>query len=287
MLLFTYADDLARRNPALALEMFRHRTIQFRDRLGWPVNVGADGDERDAYDTMNPLYVIWVTAEGRHGGSARFLPTTGDHMAADHFSHLTGGGAIRSPSIWECTRFCLAPGAEGRIGSALMLGGAELMAQFGLTHLLGVFDHPDAARLQDHGLGPRGAGPMARSASASGTRTPPTGGACCPAPVSTRLRSAAGPTPPSAPPTPRSWRSPPERPSGPPGRPLGSAPWRPSPPSPSRTTRPRPGIASPRRCRSRASTSPMGRSAKHRPGPRASWPSSARPGRARRCCWLA
>lgn len=140
MLLFTYADDLARRNPALALEMYRHRTIQFRDRLGWPVNVDPEGCERDAYDAMNPLYVIWVTAEGRHGGSARFLPTTGDHMAADHFSHLTGGGAIRSPLIWECTRFCLAPGAEGRVGSALMLGGAELMARFGLTHLLGVFD---------------------------------------------------------------------------------------------------------------------------------------------------
>lgn len=140
MLLFSYADDLARRHPTLALEMFRHRTIQFRDRLGWDVRVDEEGRETDPYDAMNPLYVIWVTPEGRHGGSARFLPTTGDHMAADHFSHLTGGGAIRSPSIWECTRFCLAPRAEGRVGSALMLGGAELMERFGLTHLLGVFD---------------------------------------------------------------------------------------------------------------------------------------------------
>ena len=139
MLRFLSAADLPR-HAALADEMFRHRTIQFRDRLGWPVNVDAEGRERDQYDDQAPLYVIWQTPEGGHGGSARFLPTTGRTMAAEHFSHLTGGGPIRSEGIWECTRFCLAPGAEGRVGSALMLGGAELMRRFSLTHLLGVFD---------------------------------------------------------------------------------------------------------------------------------------------------
>lgn len=139
MLRFLHAADLAE-HPRLADEMFRHRAIQFRDRLGWPVDVDDAGHERDQYDAQAPLYVIWETAEGGHGGSARFLPTTGRTMAAEHFAHLTGGGPIRSESIWECTRFCLAPGAEGRVGSALMLGGAELMRRFDLTHLLGVFD---------------------------------------------------------------------------------------------------------------------------------------------------
>ena len=139
MLRFLHAADLSS-HAALADEMFRHRAIQFRDRLGWPVDVDARGRERDQYDDEAPLYVIWQTAEGGHGGSARFLPTTGRTMAAEHFAHLSGGGPIRSERIWECTRFCLAPGAEGPIGSALMLGGAELMRRFDLTHLLGVFD---------------------------------------------------------------------------------------------------------------------------------------------------
>ena len=137
MLRFLHAADLSS-HAALADEMFRHRAIQFRDRLGWPVDVDARGRERDQYDDEAPLYVIWQTAEGGHGGSARFLPTTGRTMAAEHFAHV--GGSLQSEGIWECTRFCLAPGAEGRIGSALMLGGAELMRRFALTHLLGVFD---------------------------------------------------------------------------------------------------------------------------------------------------
>jgi N-acyl-L-homoserine lactone synthetase len=35
------------------------------------------GQERDRYDDLNPLYVIWQEHDGRHAGSMRFLPTTG------------------------------------------------------------------------------------------------------------------------------------------------------------------------------------------------------------------
>jgi N-acyl-L-homoserine lactone synthetase len=58
----------------------------------------------------------------------------------EHFLNLTNGVAIRSPFIWECTRFCLAPDAESRIASALMLAGGELMRAFDLSHFVGVFD---------------------------------------------------------------------------------------------------------------------------------------------------
>lgn len=120
--------------------MFRHRATQFRDRQGWDVNVNAAGEERDEYDNLNPLYVIWERADGSHGGSMRFLPTTGRTMVNEHFSHLIGGGAIQSPRIWECTRFCLAPGAAPRVSAALMLAGGEIMSGFGVEHFVGVFD---------------------------------------------------------------------------------------------------------------------------------------------------
>jgi acyl homoserine lactone synthase len=102
--------------------------------------VDAAGHERDAYDEMNPLYVIWEMPDGTHGGSMRFLPTTGDTMTSDHFAHLTDGVRIASPLIWECTRFCLAPEAPARVSGALMAAGGELMRAFHLTHFLGVFD---------------------------------------------------------------------------------------------------------------------------------------------------
>jgi len=139
MLRYVYGHDLAR-FPRLAHSMFTDRAAQFAHRLGWAVRLNAAGEERDEYDALNPLYVIWQREDGRHGGSMRFLPTTGRTMVNEHFGHLNGGGAIASPLIWECTRFCLAPGGDGRVASALALGAGELMDAFRLMHFVGVFD---------------------------------------------------------------------------------------------------------------------------------------------------
>ncbi|MEM7520084.1 MAG: acyl-homoserine-lactone synthase [Pseudomonadota bacterium] len=138
MLRYLYADQLDR-HPALARQMFQDRADQFKTRLGWEVQVDAAGEERDEYDAMNPLYVIWEEPDGSHGGSMRFLPTTGSVMINDHFSHLLSG-PVCSPMIWECTRFCLARRAGAHVAAALMLGGGQIMQGFGVKHFAGVFD---------------------------------------------------------------------------------------------------------------------------------------------------
>ncbi|WP_373356011.1 acyl-homoserine-lactone synthase [Pseudoroseicyclus sp. CXY001] len=138
MLRFLYAHDLAA-EPALEDGMFRHRAEQFVRRLGWDLALDARGWERDDYDALNPLYVIWQGEDGAHLGSARFLPTTGRTMVNEHFAHIAGG-PITSPFIWECTRLCLAPGAGPEVAAALLLGGSELMRQAELQHFVGVFD---------------------------------------------------------------------------------------------------------------------------------------------------
>ena len=139
MLRYFYGNEL-NAHCELAESMFRDRATQFRDRLGWDVQVDADGFERDEYDALNPLYVIWQQPDGRHGGSMRFLPTTGRTMVNEHFGDLLGGRAICSPQIWECTRFCLGPNADGRVAGALMLAGGELMRGFDVEQFVGVFD---------------------------------------------------------------------------------------------------------------------------------------------------
>ncbi len=141
MLRYLYGDELSR-FPTLAQTMFRDRGKQFVHRHGWDVTVNKHGEERDDYDDENPLYVIWETETGAHGGSMRFLPTTGRTMIADHFLDLTDGVSITSPFIWECTRYCLAPGSGTRVAAALMLGGLELGLGQGLSHAVGVFDAP-------------------------------------------------------------------------------------------------------------------------------------------------
>ncbi len=139
MLRYVYGDDL-HRFPHLADTMFRDRADQFKTRLGWAVSVDEKGHERDDYDALNPLYILWEGPDGRHQGSMRFLPTTGPTMINDHFRHILGGGTLTSPLIWECTRFCLARGAASHVAAALMLGGGEVMRQFGVKHFAGVFD---------------------------------------------------------------------------------------------------------------------------------------------------
>jgi len=156
MLRYIHAADLPA-HPRLADTMFRDRAAQFAGRLGWEVRVNAAGHERDEYDDLAPLYLIWEGADGTHHGSMRFLPTTGPTMVNDHFGHLAGA-RIESPLIWECTRFCISPRAGGQAGArasaALVLGAGEIMARFHLRHFVGVFD-PRMERIYNRfGLAP-------------------------------------------------------------------------------------------------------------------------------------
>lgn len=141
MIRYLYGSELDR-HPALAAHMFRDRTTQFRDRMGWEVTVDDLGWETDAYDAMDPIYVIVEDQKGGHAASMRFLPTTGSTMLSDVFPHLVGGSAIRSPRVWECTRFCLSPSAGAGMARRLLLGAVELGLSMGVTHSVGVFDTP-------------------------------------------------------------------------------------------------------------------------------------------------
>jgi len=139
MLRYIYAKDL-HKFSSLAHSMYVDRADQFKTRLGWDVQIDHFGEERDQYDALNPLYVIWEQPDGSHGGSMRFLPTTGRVMVNEIFGHLTGGAPICSPLIWECTRFCLSRNASSKVAGALMLAGGEIMRNFSVDHFVGVFD---------------------------------------------------------------------------------------------------------------------------------------------------
>lgn len=139
MIRYLYADEI-NQFPVLAESMFLDRADQFKTRLGWDVTVEDNGFERDEYDALNPLYVIYQKADGRHGGSMRLLPSTGRTMVNEHFADILGGGEVRSSLIWECTRFCLSRDAQPRTAAALMLAGGEVMENFDVAHFVGVFD---------------------------------------------------------------------------------------------------------------------------------------------------
>ena len=139
MLTYLWAEQLAER-PLLGESMFRDRADQFKTRLKWKVDVDHRGCEKDEYDGLNPLYVIWESPQGLHQGSLRLLPTTGRNMIEEHFSHLLDEQMIATPKRWECSRFCLARHAPRHVAANLMLAAGEAMVGFGVTECMAVFD---------------------------------------------------------------------------------------------------------------------------------------------------
>lgn len=141
MITFFHASQLES-HAALADQMFRDRASQFRDRMGWDVTVDQLGWETDQYDRLDPIYVVVRDDHGRHAGSMRFLPTMGRTMLAEVFPHLAGPRPIRDPGVWECTRFCLSPGAGAGVAQMLLLASAEIGLAIGVRRSVGVFDTP-------------------------------------------------------------------------------------------------------------------------------------------------
>lgn len=136
---YLYADEL-HSFPRLRDSMFQDRAYQFKERLGWDVQLTSKGEQQDEYDAFNPLYVIWETEAGEHAGSMRLMPTTGRCMVNEHFTDILGGGSIESPFIWESTRFCLSQKADRFTAPRLMLAAGEAMVRYSVGHCLGVFD---------------------------------------------------------------------------------------------------------------------------------------------------
>ncbi|MBP1886550.1 acyl-homoserine-lactone synthase [Sinorhizobium mexicanum] len=91
------------------------RARVFSDRLGWEVNV-ADGCESDAFDELQPTYILAVSSNGRVAGCARLLPALGRTMLADVFPSLLPNGQLAAhSSMVESSRFCVDTSlAEGR-----------------------------------------------------------------------------------------------------------------------------------------------------------------------------
>ena len=138
----------AHRYAPLLEEMFRLRARIFHDRLKWDVRI-ADGKERDRYDDQGPVYVIYTDDNGSEvKGCLRLLPTTGPTLAADVFSDtLPDAVHMSSPTIWECSRFCLdekilTSGIEGIVFASRVLIAAlgDVAIRAGIESVIGNFD---------------------------------------------------------------------------------------------------------------------------------------------------
>jgi len=135
--------------PKIIDDMFCLRARQFDERLGWKVKVNQNGHEVDEFDELEPLYVVSLGPDESVLGTFRLLQTTGPHMLLDVFPELMPDGQfIRSPLIWESTRFCvdtekvkdLSSRGLNSITGELLTALLEIGLYAGLTHIVTVID---------------------------------------------------------------------------------------------------------------------------------------------------
>jgi N-acyl-L-homoserine lactone synthetase len=87
--------------------IYRLRALVFDRRLGWDVVVD-NGREIDAFDDLDPTYIVVLTSAGDVAGCARLLPATGPTMLEMTFRQLLRDGRLDAHDrVIESSRFCV------------------------------------------------------------------------------------------------------------------------------------------------------------------------------------
>jgi N-acyl-L-homoserine lactone synthetase len=151
MIVFVHGYERDTR-PELFDTMFRHRKAVFIDRLGWSIPP-TDGDyEIDEFDREDTVYICSLLPSGELAGSVRLINTTTPHMAVGPFSAMFPDVTVRSPTIWEGTRFAvpddrrLQPNGVSRAACEVLLGLCLFGLEYGVSQLTAIYE-PPLARL--------------------------------------------------------------------------------------------------------------------------------------------
>ncbi|WP_034993187.1 acyl-homoserine-lactone synthase [Beijerinckia mobilis] len=143
MTLYGYERD---EKPELFTEMFRQRRIIFHDQKNWDVKVNEDNLEIDEFDRDDSVYLCVLGNNGELYGSVRLLNTLSEHMAVSVFNKMFPDIVIRSPTIWEITRFVvfndqvIQPNGISRTACELILGICQFSLEHGVTQVTSIYE---------------------------------------------------------------------------------------------------------------------------------------------------
>jgi acyl-homoserine lactone synthase len=115
----------------------RHRV--FVEERHWEALRKPDGFEIDQFDTPSAIHLLKIERQSVVGYS-RLLPSMEPHLLSDVYPYLAERAIPRGPSIFEWTRYCVAPekrgdSAIGGVGSSLLYGVLAYALEEGITKL--------------------------------------------------------------------------------------------------------------------------------------------------------
>lgn len=134
--------------PKLFDAMFRQRKTVFYDQKGWDVKVTDTHYEIDEFDRDDTVYLCSIGDRGELLGSVRLLNTVTDHMASNIFGEIFKGIEVRSPNIWEVTRFSVVadprvqPNGVSQAACELMLGTLSFSLEYGVSQITAIYEAP-------------------------------------------------------------------------------------------------------------------------------------------------
>ena len=127
-------------------QMFRHRKTVFIDQKKWDIPITDEEYEIDQFDRDDTVYILSVDGTGRVLGSVRLVNTVLEHMATSVFDAMFPGLVIRSPTIWEATRFAVpSPGAiqpnnVSRAACEVLLGMSLFGLEAGASQMTAIYE---------------------------------------------------------------------------------------------------------------------------------------------------
>jgi N-acyl-L-homoserine lactone synthetase len=157
MIVFVHGYERDTR-PELFDTMFRHRKQVFIDRLGWTLPPTGGHYEIDEFDREDTVYICSLLPSGELAGSVRLLNTTTPHMAIGPFATMFPDVTVRSPTIWEVTRFAvpddrrLQPNGVSRAACEVLLGMCLFGLEYGVSQLTAIYEPPLARLFKKCGM---------------------------------------------------------------------------------------------------------------------------------------
>jgi N-acyl-L-homoserine lactone synthetase len=134
--------------PKLFEEMYKQRKLIFHDEKGWSLNIINKNYEIDEFDRDDTTYIFCLNEKDDLIGSVRLLNTTSPHMVDTSFQTMFPGIVIRSPTIWEASRFAVIsdtrrqPNGVSRAACEILQGMCLFGLENGISQILSVYDAP-------------------------------------------------------------------------------------------------------------------------------------------------